>query len=260
MATWLQNEPTASKRRCLLRVMNMATGQLASRGIDFTGYVYITRGGSKSYAALGTIENHRRALVVADDVVESVDTGTDALTLTAHGYETGDGPFVADEVMGTIAIGDPIYIIVDDANTIGIASTAALAYAGTREALTGTETGATISDSADTERGIDGEFIVTATQAETSYSVTELIISIYGYASHEGQTTVTIQGSGDGDVVLEGAYTRDDLRRVQLRTMAAKFSKVGNVFTFRDLADTKDSHTGTVTASGRIVISIIDPT
>lgn len=259
MTSWLKNEPTASKRRCLLRVMNMATGQLASRALDFTGYVYITRDGTKSYAALGTIVNHRRALAVADDVVESVDTGADTLTLTAHGYETGDGPFVSDEAMGSIGIGDDFWIIDDGDDLVGIAASPEDAYAGTRVALTGTETGATISDSADTERGIDGEFIYTATQAETNYSTAEMLVSLYGYADHESQSTVTILGSGDGDVELENGLTRDDARRIVLRYAAAKFSKVGNDYVYRDMADSKDSHHGTVTASGRIDAEIDDP-
>lgn len=259
-ASWLKNEPTASLRRCLLRVTNMATGQLADRGLDFTGYVYLTRDGVKSYVGLGTVVNHRRVFVVADDVIESVDTGLDEVVMTAHGYETGDGPLDSNEVTGAVAAGADIYAIRVDANTVAWASSLANAYAGTRIALAGTETGATISDNADTERGIDGEWIYTATQAETNYSTAEMLVSIYGYASHESQSTIGILSSADGDVELENGITRDDATRIILRSLAAKFSITGGVYQFRDMADSKDSHHGTITASGRIDADIDDAT
>lgn len=259
-AEWLKNQPTASLRRCHMRVTNQATGQLADRGLDFTGYVYLTRDGVKSYLGLGTIVNHRRALVVADDAIESVDTGLDEVVMTAHGYETGDGPLDSNEVTGAVAAGADIYAIAVDANTVAWATSAANAYAGTRIALAGTETGATISDNADTERGIDGEFWYTATQAETNYSTSDMIVSVYGYADHESQTNVAILTSSDGDRVIEDGLTVDDIRRILVRYAAAVFSKTGNDYVYRDMADSKDSHHGTVTASGRIVAVIDDPT
>lgn len=262
MASWIQNEATASRRRCLLRVMNMATGRLADRGINFASYVYITRGGTKSYAALGTIENHRRDLVVADDIVESVDAGADTMTLTAHGYETGDGPFVADEAMGAIGLGTQFWIINPatggtGGNLISIASSLVNAYAGTVVPLTGTETGAIISDVVgSTERGIDGEFIYSAAAAEATYSVTELVVSIFGFAYHEGQTTVTIDQAGSVWSAGDGSgtgRTMGDLVVGTARTAMGRIiiDPVTGAYVVRNLDDTADSHGGTISATGR---------
>lgn len=261
-AVWQKNQVTASLRRCLLLILDTSNAR-APRGTDFTGYVYITRDGTKSVAATGTLTNHRRDLEVDDDVVESVDAGADTLTLTAHSYETGDGPFVADEAFGALAAGEQFWIIDDGANLIGIAESADDAYAGTRVALAGTETGATISDiPGTTERGIDGEFIYTATQAETNYSVAEMLVSIFGHASYYGQTTVnmsTADSSGWSTVTTDG-LTRDQHLTAASRTAGAPFTRDPNtgLIVYRDYNDTKDSHEGTITSTGRSGVTVHD--
>src|SRR5690606_35232144 len=133
-------------------------GSPAWRGLDFSalGYVFICGASSPDFvSALGTVTNQRRAFQPADDTVESVDTGNNTLELTGHAYETGDGPFVADAALGSVLTGTEFWIIVDDANNIAIAETLADAYADVRVALSGSETGATISKKTTTTRGID---------------------------------------------------------------------------------------------------------
>lgn len=267
MSTWQRNELAAVARRCDL-IVQKSDGSLAPRGTDFMalGYVYFCGVNSPDFdLALGTMTNKRKPLTVADDVVESVDTGADTLEITAHGYEDGDGPFVSDEVMGPVGIGTQFWVTAVDANNIAVHTSLANAYADTRVALAGTETGATISDiPGTTQRGIDGHFTYQATQAETNHNASESAVvvdgtdyeRVYGFG---GMTTAEMVANVM-DEIMEGALTYGDGMRIQTRTAAAKFSKVGNDFVYRDMADSKDSHHGTVTASGRIDADVDDPT
>lgn len=264
---WTKNEVAAGKRCLTIRVLTN-DGDPADRGEDFTGMVWISGAEASGFAAaVGTLHNVRRTLVVADDTVESADTGADTLTLTAHGYETGDGPFDCDEALGSITIGSDFWIIKVDANTIQVATSLANAYAGTEVALTGTEGGATISDTVDTTRGIDGLFLYVATQGETNHdsALTTVLVEGTGYLRALGGGGVAVAAmtsSSDawGSTVLEDGHTRDDAMRIGLRTHVAPFSVADGVVTFRDLADTKDSHHGTITGSGRSDTDIDDAT
>lgn len=266
-AVWQKNEVTAAKRRCGM-LIRKNDGTLAPRGTDFSGLVLICGVNAPNFdLAVGTMTNQRRPLVLADDVVESSDSGTDELTLTAHLYETGDGPFVADAIIAGNAIGTEYWTISTGADTIQLALSLADAYAGTAIGLGGIEGGTTISDKSTTQRGIDGHFIYTATQAETNHSAPETIVIVDGGGSSDydrdseggAYTTVDMRTASDdfGAAELENGLSRDDGLRIILRTLAAKFSKVGNDYVYRDMADSKDSHHGTVTTAGR-VDSVID--
>lgn len=266
-AGWQRNEPTPISRRCDL-IVNMSDGVTpADRSLNLValGLVYFCGANSPHYdVALGTMTNKRRPLVAPDDVVEAVVGNT--MTLTGHAYETGDGPFVSDETMGPLAVGAEFYVIVDDANTIAIASSLANAYSDTRVVLTGTETGATISDKATTERGIDGLFTYEATQAETDHAARESTVLVIGTLPGDSAPTrafTTVSMAADADAwgsELENGYTRDDALRVCFRTLAAAFTVIGTLIQFRNIANTKDSHKGTVTGSGRSDTVIQDPT
>jgi len=271
-AQWAKNEVVAAKRRCGMLIMK-SDGSLAPRGTDFVAISYVFISGVAAphlVLAVGTLTNQRVPIVLADKTVETVDTGTDALEIGAHGYETGDGPFVADETFGSIIAGSFFWIIVDDVSHVGIATSPANAYAGTRVALTGTEDGATISDTPSTQRGLDGHFVYEATQAETNHDAPETIVVVHSPDSADydrdvgagAYTTVEMRAASDdlGAAELENGLSRDDAWRIILRYAAAKFSKTGNDYQYRDMADTKDSHHGTVTSSGRVDADIDDAT
>lgn len=265
-ARWQKNELTQSKRRCDLRPASAALGSVAPRETDFTGYVYITQDGVDYVLGVGTVANKRRALVVADDVFTATH-GTDTLTAVAHGLETGDGPFWISNSGGSLPTlltnATNYWIIRVDDDNFQLALSLALAYAGTEQAFDDNGTGThTISDVATTQRGVDGEFTYTATQAETNYDTAEIAVSILGHATYEGYTTVEISGLSDdlGGVELESGITRDDAWRILLRGEIALYSKTGNDYVIRDIADSKDSHHGTVTTIGRTVAVIDDPT
>lgn len=262
MTTWIKNQATASLRRAALQILSSTDGTPAPRETDFTGYVYITQDGNDYVLAAGTLTNRRRALVVADDTFTAA--ADDLCTATAHGLEIGDGPFrltTTGTLPAGLSLATDYWIIYVSDDTYKLATSLANAYAGTAVDITDAGTGThTISDTASTQRGIDGWFNYQATQAETNYSTAEIYVAVLGHATYEAQTSVEILSSGDGDTLLEGAITRDDYRRLVLRTLIAKFSVTGNDYVFRDLADSKDSHHGTVTASGRITAAVDDPT
>lgn len=280
-ASWAKNEVTAAKRRCDLLVRYLAAdGMLtpAPPSTDFiaAGAVFISGTASPKYAlALGTMTNKRRPLVVAD-LTFTAASGTDLLTATAHGLETGDGPIRVSNSGGALPTGlaaaTDYWVIKVSADTFKLATSLTNAYAGTAIDITADGSGTqTLSDTASTERGIWGEFVYEATQAETNHDAPETAVIVDGTVSSldfrrmntaGAYTTVTMISSASdwGSVELENGITRDDAMRIKLRTLAAKFSKTGNDYVYRDMADTKDSHHGTVTGAGRIDAAIDDAT
>src|SRR5574338_442826 len=187
MAAEIQkNEVVAGKRQIDVEVWKDGALVPGNAGTDFigSGLVYVPDPANlPNYKlATGTFVQKRRPLVVADDVVESVDTGADTLTLTAHAYETGDGPFFADETIGGVSYPGPIgvYTIKVDANTIAVATSIADAFNDVRIALSGTEGGATITSDISLRRAIPSWFTYTFTQAETNVSLSELSVLVDG--------------------------------------------------------------------------------
>lgn len=271
MAAQIQkNELVASERQIDLIVYNDGALTLADRSVNFValGILYVPDGSNAPHYKLGTgtCVNKRKPLVVADDVVEAVDTGADTLTLTGHAYETGDGPFDADSNLATTTGGNAFWVIKVDDDKIAIANTLDDAYSDTREALSGTETGSTISDRANTQRGIDGFFTYTFTQAETNVDLNELSVFIdgtgYARANNGGAYATAALGSNVSDtwsVVAADGVTNQEMLNIIYRTAFAKFTKSGNDFTYRKGDDSGDSHSGTVVAGGRTAATLIDP-
>lgn len=74
----------------------------------------------------------RNYLQLANDVIESVDAGTDELTLTAHAYQTGDGPVrltTTDTLPGGTAVATDYWVVVVDIDTVKLTATRAAAVA-----------------------------------------------------------------------------------------------------------------------------------
>ena len=74
-----------------------------------------------------------------DFVAADVDTTTDAITITAHGFVTGDGPYQVSStgtLPGGLAASTDYYAVVIDANTFQLASSRANALVGTIVDLT----------------------------------------------------------------------------------------------------------------------------
>ncbi len=274
MTIWAKNEPTALRRRCLVTVTDDG-GYPVDPGIDFIaeGMVFVLGVNSPDAdLATGTLTNVRRALNVAADVIESVDTGADTVAMTAHNYRTGDGPFDSDEVTGPVAIGGDIYAIRVDADTVAWATSPENAYADTRIALAGTETGATITKNASTKRGCPGRFIYEAPQVELDHNTTEMGVFVDGVTS--GNVSCLLRNGGGAETViamsteiasildleLEDGHTVGDALRAVFRGEAAPYEIDGNEHIVKSIDGTKISHRGTVTESGRSGMVITDLT
>lgn len=254
----LKNEPVSGARAVEISVFDPTTALPVDHDEDITSYLYVRPGTYKYALAVGTVTNCRRALTTSSDTIESVDTGLDQVVMTAHAYQNLDGPFDGDMVIGTVNAGDDIWIIVVDANTVAFASSLANAIAGTRVGLIGGETGAAITSSASTERGIPGKWLYTFAAAEIASDVPEVSVAILGHATWTGGASVTLSRSGASllDEILEGDVTVGAALRAVARGELADYEKDGNDFDIKKL-DGTTSHRGTVTESGRTV-EIVD--
>lgn len=272
-ASFSKNEVVAAKRRADLIVYTDANA-LAPRGTDFISLniVYVSGDTSPDYVlATGTVTNKRRSLVVADDTFTATH-GTETFTAVAHGLETGDGPIRVSSsttLPAGLTAGTDYWVIYVDADNFQLATTLANAYAGTELTISDNGTGThTLSDTADTQRGLDGYFTYEATQAETDFDGSEFSILIEGsgYSRELGGGTYTsvsiVTGATDvWESVLEGAHSAGDLMRLFASILAGEVTNFSTgTQVFRDLADTKTRLTGTTDATGRLSIVIGDLT
>lgn len=169
-----KNEATANRRTVSLRIFQDDGVTPADRAVDFSGLPIIEDAPGSFVLAQGSIANKRMRQSLADDTVEATDTGLNQATFTGHAYQNLDGPIQTTTGLGGIIASTDYWVIYVDANTIAFASSLAHAIAGTRVDLTADITGMVFEDTADTQRGIDGEFLYTMTQAETNVDMDEL--------------------------------------------------------------------------------------
>jgi hypothetical protein len=264
-AGWQKNEPTPIKRRCDVFVYMSDGITPAPRSLDLIalGVVYFCGATSPDYAvALGTMTNKRKPLSFTSFTFTAANA-TDLCTKVAHGLETGDGPINVSNSGGALpaplAAATGYWIIKISADTFKLATSLASAYAGTAINLTTDGTGTQTLAAASTKRGIDSLFTYEATQAETDHDAAESTVLVIGTlpgdtAETRAFTTVYMASEGanvwDADSGDAG-QSMGNLVRGIARTHMANFSDAGSVRTFRDLADTKNSHHGTITGSGR---------
>lgn len=275
-AKWAKNEPAAAKRRCGMIIKYLdANGLLvpAPPGTDFTGAVFVCGATAPKFAlATGTLTNQRRPFDFAA-VNFTADHTTDTFTAAAHPFETGDGPMPASNAGGALPAGlvaalTDYYTIKLSANTFKLANSLANAYAGVAVPITDNGTGVhtlnkkIVLGANATERGMWGHFEYEAPQPETLHDAPETLVMVDGIVggldfrrmNDAGAYTTVMMESATTSLLaalLEGGHTVGDALRAVLRTHAAPFNDVGNTRTFRDMADTKDSHSGTITGSGR---------
>lgn len=250
-------------------------GQLAPVETDFValGILWVTDPSDPEHlrAGTGTCVNKRMSYPV-NVTVESTDQGANTVEVTAHGLVTGIGPVFPDATGGGVDSADPegYWIIFVDDDNFALAESLEDAYAAVPVKLdiTADLTGVSFIGTAPTcKKGMPGRFVYTFTQPETDVAVTELWVVIEGVTDYR----LSMQAGGGGTALLMPAFegfesdgengnTMGDLLRLVARTLVAKFTKTGNDYLFRDLADTKDSHSGTVVAGGRTASTVIDPT
>jgi hypothetical protein len=277
MAAVIQKNETADSMRQidLFPVYVDGALTLAARSVDFIalGILFVPDPAAIPHLKLGagTCVNKRKPLVVADFVFTAT-AGTDQLNKVAHGLETGDGPVTVSNSGGALPApltspGD-YWVIKVDADNFYLATSLANAYANTRVDITTNGTGTqTLSDKSTTQRGIDGFFVYTFTQAETNTALTELSVLIegsgYSRASNGGIYATANLGKvapKGFDDTMEGSLTYGDGQRLLTRGEAAPYTRdVSGNYVHKKLDGVTDSHSGTVTSSGRAGTSIINP-
>ncbi len=164
-------------------------------------------------------------LVVIDDKqrVFTADSGTDAITLTGHELRTGNVvafSTAAGTLPAEITANTLYFVIRVDANSFKIALTFANALAGTVINLTTSGSGVLYVEPA-------------VFRSRTSVGLTPSVSSFLD------------------DVAENGVTWRQALLGVVRQNLATR-TKSGTTETTRNLGNTKDSHHGTVTASGRV--------
>lgn len=177
-------------------------------------------------------------LTLADDDVESVDTGLNRLTLTGHAYQTGDGP-VRLTTTGTLPTGLSLdtdyWIIVHDANTISLTAKFSESINGTP--VVGLSSGGsgthTISDTAETLRA--GEEIIQVARGPRQLG---LLITCYS-----GNTpAVPVVGVGSAFQTLDKLIRRTRLPSVRsilenAEIGVATFAQIQSVDALKGMTD-----------------------
>lgn len=248
-----RNASDDADRSVEVNVFDPGAGRGAAPETDLTGYVFISQSTDEYIAATGTMVNKRFPITPASDAIESVDTGTDEATVTGHPWQHGDGPFDADEIIGAVAIGDDVYIIYVDENTVAFAESLEDAYADVRIALAGTETGATLAPNADTKRGIYGKWQYTFEQTETDVAACELSVAILGHATLEGGASVILDQAGSNIWGLEsenGVSYGNDFRAMRA-VLVGDWVIIDGVKYYKSADGAKDRVYGTRTTTTR---------
>ena len=268
-----KNEILAAKRRADL-IVYADGGGLAPRGSSFSTITYVGGSASPHYlAAAGVMTNKRIPLTAADDVIEAVDTGAnETLTLTAHVFETGDGPVrftTTGSLPGGLSAGVDYWLIKFDANKVSVATSLANAYAGTKIDLTSAGSGTNTLDviPGSSQRGLDGYFTYEFTQGETNFDGSEISVLIEGTGFSRANgggtyTTVGMAGSFTGfESIAFGSVTYGDLMRLFEGVLAGKVANfTTGTLVFRNTDDTKTRLTVTTDATGRLTVTIGDLT
>lgn len=197
----------------------ISSGATTERGLDAEFLYTLTQTETNIDASelLVVTNDKRRAITGA--------AATDLITLASHELYTGMAVIVAQE-SGTLptglADGGYYFAIRVDANTFKLATTQANAFAGTAIDLTADSAGVIYLEPA-------------VYPGRVSVGMDNGVADLWAY-------------------VIENGKTAADLFRGMARQVLAKRIKSGSTETTRDLADTKDSHHGTVTGTGRTVV------
>lgn len=212
---WHRNESRPEKRRVPIFVYADDGTPAPANTIFDTGELLIDKGDGHYVVGSGYgLTNTDRPLVVADDVVEAVDTGADTLQLTAHGLKTGDGPLrltTTGTLPTGLATGTDYWVIEDDVDNIQLADALSDAINGVAIDLTAAGSGThTLVDTADTKRLNAGLFMYEAAQADIDYLGSYFAIRIAKPGFEDSVTSVDLideQMQHAGGAAAGGAST-----------------------------------------------------
>jgi hypothetical protein len=218
---WHRNEPLASKRSVLIAVY-ADDGSLAPATTLFNGTneLLVEKADGDFVAPGGSLLNTTRPLVFADQTF-TVNAGTDVVTLSGTGPETGSGAFTTSNsggaLPGGLAAATDYWWIKTGASTGKLATSLANALAGVAIDITSAGTGVhTLSDKADTKQLNDGLWRYVASQAELNYRGDHFGIRISKAGFQDAVMNVdlvdeqqlhagTAAGGAAGSITLDGA-------------------------------------------------------
>lgn len=216
------NELVAANRRATMLVYAADGVTPAPSNTDFTGCVWIDQSTGVYIAATGTLVNSIKNIIFAALTFGSI--SGNHVTITAHGLKTGDGKVrltTTGALPTGLAVSTNYWIIVIDVNTIAFATSLANAYAGTEITLGGSPSGTnqiidytTFDGTLYTQRQLDGVWDYIATQAETNFPGSHLVVLIEKTGFSRAMSHVGMNGlSSIFDAIIEGSITFGDAMR-----------------------------------------------
>lgn len=249
-ARWKKGESVSSKRGILIAAYDV-NGEPADPRIMFdgTGELTVDPSTGARVAPGGTLSNVTKLFTRADFNFTTTH-GSDLVNATAHGLETGDGPFQLT-TSGTLPNGYNLatnyWWIWRSANTGQWASSLANALAGTAVSITSDGSGThTASDTVATRRLVDGVWRYTASQSEINISGIYFGVTI-GRENSTGTAASVNDTAGTSVLTGTGFLARFVGRSITV----AGFSNGGNNGTFTITAVALDGTTCTyVNANG----------
>lgn len=266
----IKNQPVAALRRTTVFINQDDGVTPIARNTLFTGRMFLDKGDANYVAAAGTLTNKRYPLTGAN-FTYTVNIGTNNLLChaVAHGLQIIDGPFRPTNAGGALPTGQSAvqdyWVTPVGADDFKISTTLTNALAGVYVVMTSNGTGVqTWNFQAGTQRGIDGDFQYEFTLAETNQIATFLTFFIPGLAGTNAPARSIVPLDADAigfDAISESGHTHGDLIR---GIASVLFGLVSGFNTstpqWRSLDNTKSRIQGTVDATGRPSVTILDLT
>lgn len=242
---WKKGESTSSKRGILITAYDNY-GELADPRIlfDGTNELLVDPSTGARVAPGGAIANVTKPHTFAD-ITFTTTHGSELVNATAHGLETGDGPFQLENSGGALPAGyatlTNYWWIWRSADTGQLASSLANALAGIAVAITGDGTGThKMVDTVSTRRLVDGVWRYTASQAEITIDG-----SYFGVTLRRDNSTGTASSVNDTADVSVLTGTGFLPRHVGRTITVAGFANGGNNGSFTITAVALDGTTCT---------------
>ena len=217
-----RNESSAAARTVFLDVRDPDGGWVLPTALTVANLLYDDGTGVMALAG-GTLATRSKPYTFTSfTFTTTFATGT--INKVAHGLSTGDGP-VQLTTTGTLpsgyALATNYWVISTGSDTLKLASSLANALAGTFVVISSNGTGThTLAAVAGTKRLMNGQFLYTATQAETNVVSSWFSITVEESASFSKTEQTIDLYTREMDEILVGSHTRADIERLMLAVEA----------------------------------------
>lgn len=260
MTRWRKNEPTASKRRVTIFLYDIDGQPIEPLvPIVFGTDLLVDKGDGAYTTPLGTLTPTTRPLVVADDVVESVNTTLpSSLVQTAHGLQDCDGPFqwtTTNTLPAGMSLLTDYWLTNVTDDTFELATSLANAMAGNSIGISTSGTGThTMHDTASTRRVNRGSYLYEATQAEINYDGSYFALR-FAKTNYKDMIEPVELYVREIDELIEGSYSVADILRLIASMNAGPVQNFQTgTLAFKSLDGSKTRNTVTTNATGRTAV------